>query len=84
MVKTGTGSFELATSRDRAGTFEPQLIKKRQTILNESLDNKILSLYALGMSYTAITEHLAEMYGLEVSNAKISQITDKLLPIIEQ
>lgn len=43
IVKTGTGSFELETSRDRAGTFEPQLIKKRQTVLNESLDNKILS-----------------------------------------
>lgn len=83
-VKTGTGSFELETSRDRAGTFEPQLIKKRQTVLNESLDNKILSLYGLGMSYTAIAEHLAEMYGLEVSHAKISQITDKLLPMIEQ
>lgn len=83
-VKTGTGSFELETSRDRAGTFEPELIKKRQTVLNESLDNKILSLYGLGMSYTAIAEHLADMYGLEVSHAKISQITDKLLPVIEK
>ena len=83
-VKTGAGSFELETSRARAGTFEPQLIKKRQTVLNESLDNKILSLYGLGMSYAAIAEHLAQMYGLEVSHAKISQITDKLLPIIEQ
>lgn len=84
LLKTGTESFELETPRDRAGTFEPQIVKKRQTILNESLDNKILSLYALGMSYEAIQEHLAEMYGLEVSAAKISLISDKLMPVITE
>ncbi len=73
-MKTGTGSFELETPRDRDGTFEPELVKKRQTVLNESLDNKVLSLYAAGMSYGAITEHLADMYGLEISAAKISLI----------
>jgi transposase-like protein len=84
IVKSGAGPFELETSRDREGSFEPQLIKKRQTVLNESLDNKILALFGIGMSYSAIAEHLADMYGLEVSSAKISQITDKLLPIIEE
>lgn len=83
-LKTGTGSFELETPRDREGTFEPEIVKKRQTILNESLDNKVLSLYALGMSYESITDHLQEMYGLEISTAKISQITDKLLPVITE
>ena len=83
-VKTDTGSFELETPRDREGSFEPEIVKKRQTVLNESLDNKILSLYAAGMSYSAITEHLAELYGLEISTAKISLITDKLLPIITE
>lgn len=83
-VKTGTGQFELETPRDREGSFEPEIVKKRQTILNESLDNKVLSLYALGMSYKAITDHLGELYGLEVSTAKISQITDKLLPVITE
>jgi transposase-like protein len=83
-VKTGTGSFELATPRDREGSFEPEIVKKRQTVLNESLDNKILSLYALGMSYDAISEHLQELYGLEVSSGKISQVTDKLLPLITE
>ena len=83
-MKTGAGSFELETPRDRDGSFEPELVKKRQTVLNESLDNKILSLYATGMSYEAITEHLADMYGLEVSAAKISLITDKLLPVITE
>jgi putative transposase len=84
VVKTGTGAFELETPRDREGSFEPEIVKKRQTVLNESLDNKVLSLYALGMSYEAITNHLEEMYGLEISTAKISQITDKLMPVITE
>ncbi len=83
-MKTGTGSFELETPRDRNSSFEPELVKKRQTVLNESLDNKVLSLYATGMSYETITDHLADMYGLEVSPAKISLITDKLLPVITE
>ena len=83
-VQTSSDSFELLTPRDREGSFEPQIVKKRQTVLNESLDNKVLALYALGMSYEAISEHLAEMYGLEVSSAKISLITDKLLPLITE
>jgi putative transposase len=83
-MKTGTGTFELNTPRDREGNFEPEIVKKRQTVLNESLDNKILALYALGMSYEAIGEHLLDMYGLEVSPAKISLITDKLIPVITE
>jgi putative transposase len=83
-MKTGTGTFELETPRDRDGSFEPELVKKRQTVLNESLDNKVLSLYAAGMSYETITEHLSDMYGLDVSPAKISLITDKLMPIITE
>jgi putative transposase len=83
-MKTGSGTFELETPRDRESSFEPEIVKKRQTILNESLDNKVLSLYAIGMSYEAIAGHLSEMYGLEVSPAKISLITDKLMPIITE
>lgn len=83
-VKSGVGSFELETPRDRESSYEPEIIKKRQTVLNESLDNKILSLYALGISYEGICEHLNDLYGLEVSTAKISQVTDKLLPVITE
>jgi transposase-like protein len=72
--KTGTGCFELETPRDRLGTFEPELVKKRQTVLNESLDQKVLSLYGLGMSYEAIRNHLQELYGLNVSSGKISEV----------
>jgi putative transposase len=83
-LKTGTGTFELFTPRDREGNFEPEIVKKRQTVLNESLDNKVLALYALGMSYEVISSHLLDMYGLEVSSAKISLITDKLIPVITE
>ncbi|MDP4189600.1 MAG: IS256 family transposase [Bacteroidota bacterium] len=83
-LKTAAGAFELETPRDRESSFEPEIVKKRQTVLNESLDNKVLSLYALGMSYEAIAGHLAEMYGLDVSASKISLITDKLIPVITE
>lgn len=83
-VKTGTGSFELEVPRDRNGSFEPQLIKKRQTILNEELDNKILALYGLGTSYDGIASHLQEIYGVEVSAATISAVTDKLVPLLNE
>ena len=83
-MKTSSGSFELEVPRDRNGSFEPQLIKKRQTILNEELDNKILALYGLGTSYDGIASHLQEIYGVEVSNATISAVTDKLVPMIAE
>ena len=83
-MKTSSGSFELEVPRDRNGSFEPQLIKKRQTILNEELDNKILALYGLGTSYDGIASHLQEIYGVEVSQATISAVTDKLVPMIAE
>ena len=83
-VQTGSGPIEIETPRDRAGTFEPEIIKKRQTILNESLDNKVLGLFGLGMSYQDIRNHMQEMYGTEVSDGLLSKITDRLLPIITE
>jgi putative transposase len=80
IVKTAGGSFELESPRDRNSSFEPQLIKKRQTILNEELDNKILALYGLGTSYADISSHLLDIYGVEVSNTMINAVTDKLIP----
>ena len=53
-VKTSYGKIEIESSRDRAGSFEPQIIKKRQTTLGEDLDNKIISMYSRGMSYSDI------------------------------
>jgi transposase-like protein len=66
-IKSDIGQFEIDTPRDRDGSFEPQIIKKRQTILTEDLDNKIISLYAGGMSYSSISSHIRDMYGIEIS-----------------
>src|SRR2546430_5647465 len=62
-VKTGFGPVEINTPRDREGSFEPQTLPKRQTVLGEALDNKVISMYALGMSYNDICAHLEELYG---------------------
>lgn len=83
-VKTSSGSFELEVLKDRNSTFEPQFIKKRQTILTEELDNKILALYGLGASYEGIASHLEEIYGVEVSAATVSSVTDKLVPLLNE
>ena len=79
-VKSPVGSFELQTPRDRAGTFEPQLVRKHQTHLTDELERKILSLFALGMSYQDIRANIEDLYGIAVSNGTLNAITDKLLP----
>ena len=78
-IKTGNGNFELDIPRDRAGTFEPQLIKKNQTQLTPELDRKILSLFSHGISYRDIQKHVEDMYGIEVSTGTLSAVTDQLL-----
>ena len=83
-VKSDFGTFDLETPRDRNGSFEPEIVKKRQTILNATLDNKILSLYSAGMSYSDVSGHLAEIYDVEISEATISAITNKLLPLVSE
>src|SRR5215217_7935323 len=64
-VKTELGAVEVKTPRDRKGTFEPKLVGKRQTRL-AGLDDKILGLYAGGMTVRDISAHLAELYGIEI------------------
>lgn len=81
-VRSPVGEFELETPRDREGGFSPRIVKKRQTVLNDSLDSKILGLYALGMSYQDIRSHLQEMYDFDVSAGTLNTVTDKLLPMI--
>lgn len=83
-IKTPSGSFELDTPRDREGSFEPQLVKKHQTRLTDEIDRKILGLFAIGMSYQDISQHIHEMYGIDVSNATISGITDRVIPELRQ
>ena len=83
-VKSGLGTFDLQTPRDRAGSFEPQLVQKRQTVLTSTLDENILQLFSAGMSYSDIHTHMRELYGAEVSDRTINAVTDKLLPDITQ
>lgn len=83
-VKTHYGSIAISTPRDREGTFEPEILPKRQTTLGDGLDHKIISLYAIGMSYSDICDHLSQLYQLTLSPATITAITDKILPEIEQ
>lgn len=78
-VKTAQGLLRIDMPRDRDASFDSALLPKRSTSLGEGLDNKILALYGLGMSYGDIRSHLAEMYGLDVSEASLSTITDKVL-----
>lgn len=83
-IKTSNGYFELETPRDRDSSFEPQLVKKRERILTDDLDEKILSLFALGMSYSDIQNNLKDIYGVDICDASITKITDKLLPKIRE
>lgn len=83
-VKTPVGSIEIATPRDRNSTFEPELIPKRHKTLGVDLDRQIIALYARGASYGDIRDHLADMYGLDVSPATISRVTDKIMPLLQE
>ena len=77
-VETDQGPVELAVPRDRLGTFDPTVVKKRQRRL-EGFDDKVLALYAHGLTTREIQRHLEELYGTEVSPALISTITDAVL-----
>lgn len=83
-LKTADGTIELETPRDRSGTFEPQIIKKRETILAESLENKIIGMYGHGMSFRDISAHIKEMYDTEISATTLSSITDKIIPLVKE
>ena len=77
-LQTEDGQFELNTPRDRAGSFEPQLVKKHQRRFT-SMDDKILFLYAQGMTTREIVTTFKEMYGAAVSPALISKVTDAVI-----
>lgn len=83
-VISTTGPLDITTPRDRNGDFEPDLIRKRQGELTSGLDDQIIALYAQGNSVEDVRRLLSRMYGIEISAGKISQITDKVLPVIEE
>jgi putative transposase len=82
-VLTDDSELEISVPRDRAGTFEPQLIPKGQTRF-EGFDDKILSLYARGMTVREIQGHLTELYGVDVSPDLISRVTDAVLDEVRE
>lgn len=83
-MKSQGGTFELNTPRDRNGSFEPELVKKNQTHMSDELESKMLSLFALGNSYSQIADHIEDMYGVHFSKPAITAITDKLIPQLEE
>jgi putative transposase len=81
-VQTDLGPVQVSTPRDRQGSFEPQILPKRVTRL-AGLDEKILGLYAGGMTVRDISDHLSELYGTEIGRDTISRITDAVLDDVE-
>ena len=77
-VKSKLGTIDLTPPRDRLGTFDPQVIKKRQRDIT-GIEDKVISMYARGMSTRDISGHISEIYGYELSAESISAITDKVI-----
>lgn len=83
-LRTSMGDVEVSVPRDRKGEFEPQILKKNQTSISQDIEEKILSMYAKGMSTSDIEAHIRDIYGVEVSDTTVSRITDRILPIAKE
>lgn len=81
-VNSSYGSMEISVPQDRKSTFEPQVVKKRHKDISD-IDQKIISMYAKGMTTRQISDTLEDIYGFEASEGFISDVTDKILPQIE-
>ena len=82
-IKTSSGEVTIGTPQDRQSTFNPQIVKKRETILADNLAPQIIGLYEKGMSLRDITSHIKEMYDVEVSATTLSEITDIIIPKVK-
>lgn len=83
-VRSEHGPIEIETSRDRNGSFEPQLIGKQERQFRNGVEDHILDLYGLGMSYSQIRAHMKKMYGTDLSEAQLTHITDSVQQEMEQ
>lgn len=83
-VQTKFGKMQLAIPRDTNSEFEPQIVKKHERQINPSIDDRIISMYAKGVSQRDIHAHMQEIYGLDISADMISRITDKVLPLAKE
>ena len=83
-LRTSFGEVDISVPRDRKGEFEPQVLRKNQTSISQDIEEKILSMYAKGMTTGDIEAHIRDIYGVEVSDTTVSRITDKILPIAKE
>lgn len=83
-VKTSFGTIPITTPEDRHSSFEPEILKKRSTVLADNLAPKIIGLYGKGMSLRDISEHIREMYDVEISATTLSEITDRVIPQVKE
>ena len=84
IMHTSYGDMEIDIPRDRKGEFEPQIVKKYQNTVTQDMEEKIISMYAKGMTTNDIESHMRELYDIEISDSTISRITDKVLPIVKE
>lgn len=83
-MHTSYGDMDIDIPRDRNGEFEPQIVKKYQNTVTQDMEEKIISMYAKGMTTSDIESHMRELYDLDISDSTISRITDKILPIVKE
>jgi transposase-like protein len=83
-IQSSLGGFDIFSPRDRASSFEPQTVAKRQRVISEDMDKKILGLYGLGMSYSDIQHHLKDIYDFDISDGTLTAITDRIMPSIKE
>lgn len=84
LLKTSSGTIEVTTPRDRSGSFEPEVVKKRETIMAEGLEDRILGLYSIGTSLRDISTHIKETYDTDISAGTLSAITDRIIPLVKE
>ena len=83
-MRSSFGEIDIRVPRDRKGEFEPELVKKQQTSISQDIEEKILSMYAKGMTTSDIEYHIRDIYGLSISDSTVSRITDKILPLVKE
>ena len=82
-VQSSYGEFEVSVPQDRESSFEPRVVQKRQKDISQ-IDSKIIGMYARGLSTRQISDQIEEIYGFDVSEGFVSDVTDKILPEIEE
>ena len=80
-MHTSYGDMQIDVPRDRNGEFEPQIIKKYQNTITQDMEEKIISMYAKGMTTADIESHMKDLYDIDISDSTISRITDKIMPV---